>query len=115
MSNGFQVDQLYVLRRLILMKRRTTAPATANLVLDVHQQAVLAKLGTVDDAAFDSHAGEHDPRYHPNTRVDLLHQIDQWTDDPSGKCVFLLNGMAGTGKSTILRTVTRKFADRGAL
>jgi len=30
---------------------------------------------------------------------------------PRGKCIFWLNGMAGTGKSTISRTVAQTFAD----
>src|SRR2546421_5660832 len=31
--------------------------------------------------------------------------------DPCGKYIFWLNGMAGTGKSTIARTVASTFAD----
>ena len=38
-----------------------------------------------------------------------------WTDDPAGKCIFWLNGMAGTGKSTISRTVAQRFKDLGVL
>ena len=32
-----------------------------------------------------------------------------------GKCIFWLNGMAGTGKSTISRTVAQSFAEDGQL
>ena len=85
------------------------------LVLEVHQEIVLAKLRTAEGAAFDCHADEHDPRCHPDTRVDLLHQIDDWAGDPDSECIFWLNGMAGTGKSTISRTVAHNFADKGEL
>jgi hypothetical protein len=38
-----------------------------------------------------------------------------WADRPHNKCIFWLNGMAGTGKSTIARTVARRFADQKRL
>jgi len=34
-----------------------------------------------------------------------------WCDDPDSKCIFWLNGMAGTGKSTISRTIARELAE----
>ena len=71
----------------------------------------LAKLPTAEAAAFDSYVDELDARCHPDTRRDLLHQIREWASDPQGKCIFWLNGMAGTGKSTISRTVAQSFAD----
>jgi len=39
----------------------------------------------------------------------------RWADDPQGESIFWLNGMAGTGKSTISRTVAQSFADKGDL
>ena len=76
---------------------------------------MLAKLYTTKGAVFNSHANEYNARCHPDTRVELLAQVDQWANDPDGKCIFWLNGMAGTGKSTISRSVAQKFADRGVL
>ncbi|KAF5263420.1 hypothetical protein FOXYS1_5834, partial [Fusarium oxysporum] len=58
-------------------------------------------------AAFDSHAEEHNPTCLPDTRVELLDDIARWIDDPDAKPVFWLNGKAGTGKSTISRTVAQ--------
>ncbi|KAK4033059.1 vegetative incompatibility protein HET-E-1 [Parachaetomium inaequale] len=84
-------------------------------VLDVGQTFVLSKLPTANDAAFDSHADEHDARCLPDTRVDLQREIITWADDPHGKCIFWLKGMAGTGKSTISRTVAQSFANKGVL
>ena len=62
-----------------------------------------------EGAAFDSHADELDARCHPDTREDLLCEINEWAHDPDGKCIFWLKGMAGTGKSTIARTVAERF------
>jgi hypothetical protein len=51
------------------------------------------------------------------TRVDMLAQIDHWLDDDSATCprVLWLNGLAGTGKSTIARTVAATARGRGIL
>jgi len=50
-----------------------------------------------------------------DTRVELRKQIMDWCDDPSSKCIFWLNGMAGTGKSTISRTIARELAEKTRL
>lgn len=76
---------------------------------------VLDKLPVAEGATFDSHAEEHNPTCLPNTRIELLRQIKEWADGPSAQCIFWLNGMAGTGKSTISRTVAQSFADKGYL
>jgi hypothetical protein len=49
--------------------------------------------------------------------VDLLAQIDDWLDDESATRprVMWLNGLAGTGKSTIARTVAAAARERGIL
>jgi len=46
------------------------------------------------------------------TRESVLSEIESWTKDPNKSPVFWLNGLAGTGKSTIAQTVSeRVFAD----
>ncbi|GJN86817.1 hypothetical protein PLIIFM63780_010399 [Purpureocillium lilacinum] len=83
-----------------------------NILSDLDRRAVLARLETevAKGASFDSRAEEHHPTCLPETRVDLLQQVSVWAHDPSAKAVFWLNGMAGTGKSTIARTVARDLA-----
>ncbi|RYO90009.1 hypothetical protein DL763_005461 [Monosporascus cannonballus] len=85
------------------------------LIRDIHQKIDLAKLPFAEGASFDSHSDEHDTRCHPGTRTDLLRQITEWARDPQGKCIFWLNGMAGTGKSTVSRTVAQSFASKDQL
>jgi len=46
------------------------------------------------------------------TRRDVLFQLEEWSRDEQDKCVFWLNGLAGTGKSTIAQTFAEMcFAD----
>ncbi|KAF5599572.1 vegetatible incompatibility het-e-1 [Fusarium pseudoanthophilum] len=54
--------------------------------------------------------------YHPHdsfclvgTRVQVLHDIEQWAHDPSSPTICWLPGLAGTGKSTISRTISRNI------
>ena len=46
--------------------------------------------------------------------MDLLHQLREWSKDKD-RCIFWLNGMAGTGKSTIARTVAQSFRSHNSL
>jgi hypothetical protein len=66
-------------------------------------------------ASFNSHHEEHNARCLPNTRTKLLDEITTWANDKEGKSIFWLSGMAGTGKSTIARTIAQSFADRRQL
>ena len=46
------------------------------------------------------------------TREAVLDEIESWSKDPNGSPVYWLNGLAGTGKSTIAQTVAQRiFAD----
>ncbi|EGR44303.1 uncharacterized protein TRIREDRAFT_70639, partial [Trichoderma reesei QM6a] len=85
------------------------------LLLNVHQEAVLAKLRTAKGAAFDSPSHANSSKCYPGTREGILRQIQTWSTKSDGQCIFWLNGGAGTGKSTISRTVAQFFADNGIL
>jgi hypothetical protein len=73
------------------------------------------KLHSADGAAFNHRTWEHHPLCLPNTRVDLLQQIITWSENPNAACIFWLNGMAGTGKSTIARTIACTCANQKRL
>ena len=82
---------------------------------NLHQKIDFAKLPIAKGASFDSHIEEHNSRCLANTRVVLQGQIKEWAMEENGKPIFWLNGMAGTGKSTIARTVAQSFANEGQL
>ena len=53
----------------------------------------------------------------PGTRISVLQKIDDWvkSTDPDVPRVFWLNGMAGTGKSTIANTLAESAEQSGIL
>lgn len=81
-----------------------------------HLQALIKRfsLPIAEGAPYDSYENQHGEKCLPGTRHDLLHQIIGWAET-SDKCIFWLNGMAGTGKSTISRTVAESLKDKGLL
>jgi hypothetical protein len=67
------------------------------------------------DAPFNAYSRQNDLTCLPNTRVDLLREIYTWADGKDERFIYWLNGLAGTGKSTIARTVARKYFENGQL
>ncbi|KAF2149444.1 hypothetical protein K461DRAFT_315461 [Myriangium duriaei CBS 260.36] len=73
------------------------------------------QLETIDNAAFDSFAEQHNKTCMDGTRVEILQNIELWTTNPDARCIYWLKGMAGSGKSTIARTVARRLCDNNRL
>src|SRR4051812_29617573 len=69
---------------------------------------LLNKLPYAADAPFNAYKRQHDLTCLHDTRVDLLQQIHNWLDGSDKQFIFWLNGLAGTGKSTITRTIARQ-------
>ena len=59
-------------------------------------------------------AGHHETCL-PGTRESVLDGIMQWVEDPQERYVYWLNGLAGTGKSTIAQTFSETAARTGVL
>jgi len=80
------------------------------------QAELLKGLPSAKYAAFNSYK-QNDPRPEclQGTRVEILRQIQDWGEDCSGKYIFWLSSIAGTGKSTIAHTVAHRFSERGLL
>ena len=57
------------------------------------------------DAAFNSRYNDHKPICLEKTRVEILQEMELWSLNPDGEFIYWLSGSAGTGKSTIARTV----------
>ncbi len=88
---------------------------------------LLGKLPHVEQATFDHLSREGDALCLPNTRTEVLAHIMAWVRGGGssgesqsasagvGPHIYWLDGMAGTGKSTIARTVARRCADEGRL
>ncbi|KAE8310825.1 hypothetical protein BDV41DRAFT_566272 [Aspergillus transmontanensis] len=74
-------------------------------IQDLSREMELCKLTIAEGAAFDSYMNQHEVECLPGTRTDLLKQVTDWSLSTQGECIFWLSGMAGTGKSTVSRTV----------
>jgi hypothetical protein len=75
---------------------------------------LLGRLRPVMDGRFSAQAAP--PGCMADTRLDLLEQITDWAKDPhSSQSVFWLTGLAGTGKSAIMRTMCQQLSDENLL
>ncbi|KAM0804992.1 hypothetical protein BDR22DRAFT_885082 [Usnea florida] len=100
----------------------------ASLVLDIdanvvqlkqEQEAVeekrqLEKLPIAAGVSFDSYQHQHQSQCMDDTRVELLLQLQDWGVHHK-RPIFWLRGMAGTGKSTISRTLAHRFKSQNTL
>jgi len=84
-------------------------------IQSLQQSTNIAKLPRAEGAAHNDWLRQHEDHCLQDTRVELRKQIMDWCDDPNSKCIFWLNGMAGTGKSTISRTIARELAEKKRL
>ncbi|CRG92733.1 putative WD repeat-containing protein alr3466 [Talaromyces islandicus] len=92
--------------------KELTPPTSAKVIAE--RDDILNQLPYAVDAPFNSYKRRHDPVCLRNTRVNVLHKIKEWIhqqDEP----LFWLNGLAGTGKSTIARTIARESDETGIL
>nr|POF13684.1 vegetative incompatibility protein het-e-1 [Quercus suber] len=81
----------------------------------LQMKADLSKLIKVQEATYNSSAEEKLSVCLKGTRSEILHDIEQWIDQPDGKLIYWLCGKAGTGKSTISRTIAQRFVDKQCL
>ncbi|TVY65587.1 Vegetative incompatibility protein HET-E-1, partial [Lachnellula suecica] len=82
------------------------------------EKDLLSLLPFATNAPFDSRDHEHEAACLPETRVDLLQEIHSWANGKDGQdeqCIFWLNGLAGTGKSTISRTIAHEYNEQKRL
>ncbi|KAM0284359.1 hypothetical protein ACHAO9_009284 [Fusarium lateritium] len=86
---------------------------TKYITLSIPESQILEErpmgLHVVHDARYDSADVGDSPRCEHNTRVQIRQTIDQWADEDKGESFFWLIGPAGTGKSTLLRSVADSF------
>ncbi|KAK0702942.1 hypothetical protein B0T26DRAFT_838710 [Lasiosphaeria miniovina] len=76
--------------------------ATVNASYDF---SLLTSIQSADQALFDSREVRKQGKCLPGTQCATLDAIGDWLDDPDSEVIFWLHGMAGTGKTSITRTV----------
>ena len=72
----------------------------------------LRLLPSAAQASFNAIGKEDHPLCLPDTRTEILEQIRTWANADDGKYIFWLSGWAGTGKSTIARTIAREYYNK---
>ncbi|KAL4747572.1 hypothetical protein BDW72DRAFT_182591 [Aspergillus terricola var. indicus] len=100
---ALQVDQMTFLTKISHTNER------------ISERLDLDKLPAVSAAEFDAYIHQHENECFAGTRTKILDTISEWATSADGKCIFWLNGTAGTGKSTISRTVARAFQSKSIL
>ncbi|KAG5766081.1 hypothetical protein H9Q72_005831 [Fusarium xylarioides] len=74
---------------------------------------LLESLQVTGDAMFDSRRTSRvESLCMPNTQREILRKIQKWTDNPDGEMILWLQGMAGTGKTSIALTVASSLEER---
>ena len=85
---------------------------------DSKRQDALEKLRRAPEAKLDSHVQPLDEDgklllCFKDTRTAIIDEVMNWISDPSSPPIFWLHGLAGTGKSTIARTVGTRAKEAG--
>ncbi|RDW93985.1 uncharacterized protein DSM5745_01307 [Aspergillus mulundensis] len=108
-------DWKSTLSMALLMDNFSQSLTTAQTVNRAERNRHLEKLPRAVDAAFDSRSQEHEALCLPGTRTEALQKLVAWSENPGSETICWLKGMAGTGKSTIARTVAGRFHEQGCL
>ncbi|KAG8779942.1 hypothetical protein FRC12_023669 [Ceratobasidium sp. 428] len=97
-------------RRIQALLGRLILNANMSLWKHIDEQTMelrLSKLPNAPTAMYRSTVSDNLRRVGctPNTRVDVIEQLRSWAGDNTDEKVYWLNGMAGTGKTTIAYTL----------
>ncbi|KAF5330175.1 hypothetical protein D9611_010598 [Ephemerocybe angulata] len=79
----------------------------------IWEKELLRKLGNADGGEYTN--PERGSECTPGTRLWLLCMLMAWAEDPRSPHLFWLNGLAGTGKSAVAKTLCSKLNERGLL
>ncbi|KAL4893708.1 putative wd40 protein [Aspergillus ambiguus] len=93
----------------------STIQGAQRMLSRIDRKMLKESLHAVEEASFDSYRAEDERECLQGTRTEMLAEIARWGNSPSSPCIFCLEGMAGTGKSTISRTVAAEFCRQGIL
>ncbi|CAE7104973.1 unnamed protein product [Rhizoctonia solani] len=111
-----EVDIVDCYRRIEQIFRQLQTDVSLSIWDLVHEQRVathLGNLGAVHNAVFNAalSMGMHRCGCTHNTRVKILKDAIDWTRNPDAPKIYWMNGMAGTGKTTIAYTLSQKLEE----
>ncbi|GFN21443.1 WD40 repeat-like protein [Aspergillus tubingensis] len=117
LKTAIKEEESHLYQWLILdqhLHRKEEAEDILNHLDTLHDAVEMLNLPFAKGAFFGSFEDQHEDECLAGTRTGLLQQVKDWSRS-SDRCIFWLSGMAGTGKSTIARTVARLFRENGIL
>ncbi|KAG8730024.1 hypothetical protein FRC11_007525, partial [Ceratobasidium sp. 423] len=117
---GDEDDPIRRYRRIERLLRQIQAEASMSTWDDTKRHLVntqLENLGSVKLAVFNSRISMDTGRRScaEHTRTEILHDSFEWADNPDGAKIYWMNGMAGTGKTTIAYSLCERLEDTGQL
>ncbi|KAG8785035.1 hypothetical protein FRC12_018054 [Ceratobasidium sp. 428] len=118
LQNADRVLKCY--RRIQTLLELLVLNANVNVWMLVDEQATRYRLDNLvpSHAAWYSSAESqklHRDECTPDTRVQVLEQFKVWRDDDEGERIYWLNGMAGTGKTTLSYTLCKQLEEDSRL
>ncbi|QRW11564.1 WD repeat-containing protein [Ceratobasidium sp. AG-Ba] len=100
-------DVVECYKRIQICLERMTLNANVNVWMIVDEMATVNRLDKLNPA----HPAESKNLYRdectPDTRAEALERFRVWRDDEDGEKIYWLNGMAGTGKTTLSYTLCK--------
>lgn len=83
----------------------------------ISQSQNIRSLPRAESAAWDSYTNETHPTCFEGTRTAVLEEIYSWIGSPieGQPQMYVLDGLAGIGKSTVARTIAKEARKRGWL
>ncbi|KAH8823647.1 mycorrhiza-induced WD40-repeat domain protein [Flagelloscypha sp. PMI_526] len=99
--------------RTINIEAKTTE--IVDRLRDTNFTAVLNALDPVRKAIFDSPDAPPRGPCTKGTRIEVLSKVDEWALEPHDHRIYCLEGIAGTGKTTITYSVCQTLRERGSL
>ncbi|KAG8736913.1 hypothetical protein FRC10_008764 [Ceratobasidium sp. 414] len=111
---------LYHCRRIQALLERLTLNANIKIWMLVDEQTTsqcLDKLSPSHAAWYNSAESEEifRDKCTPDTRLEVLERFRVWQDNSQSEKVYWLNGMAGTGKTTLAYTLCKQLEDDNRL
>ncbi|QRW17360.1 peptidase C14 [Rhizoctonia solani] len=119
-AEQYQQEILRAYRGIESAFRQLQTDATLDIWSSVGEQTVNSRL----DKLFPSRLAPHNSSLSTevdrractkHTRAQILLELDQWSADPQKPNIYWMNGMAGTGKTTIAYTFAESLKARGLL
>ncbi|KAF9557812.1 WD40 repeat-like protein [Agrocybe pediades] len=122
-ATGDQDDVLKRYRKIDSLFRRLLSDITLRTHVEIGKlreatdATLLRTLVPVDDARYNSGYSTAVKRHGctPSTREQILDDLRLWVNDATSSKVFWLNGMAGTGKTTIMYTFCQWLEEHNRL